>query len=99
MRVPAYSGSGPGPVDGARADEVAPPDELRAVPHLDAAEHRTRITRRDGGEVLATIRETDEGQVVPNEHVLAPIMREGLQMMTGLFWDLADNPVGPRERE
>ena len=38
---------------------------------LDAAEHRTRITRGSGGEVLATIRETDEGQVVPNEHVLA----------------------------
>jgi len=34
-------------------------------------EHRTRITRRDGGELLATIRETDEGQVVPNEHVLS----------------------------
>ena len=41
------------------------------VQNLDAAEHRTRITTRDGGEVLATIRETDEGQVVPNEHVLA----------------------------
>lgn len=41
------------------------------VQNLDAVEHRTRITRRDGGELLATIRETDEGQVVPNEHVLA----------------------------
>ncbi len=41
------------------------------VRNLDAAEHRTRITRGEGGEVLATIRETDEGQVVPNEHVLA----------------------------
>jgi len=41
------------------------------VRNLDAAEHRTRITRREGGEVVATIRETDEGQVVPNEHVLA----------------------------
>ena len=41
------------------------------VRNLDATEHRTRITRRDGGEVVATIRETDEGQVVPNEHVLS----------------------------
>ncbi|HEX5077205.1 MAG TPA: carboxypeptidase regulatory-like domain-containing protein [Gemmatimonadaceae bacterium] len=41
------------------------------VRSLDAAEHRTRITRSGTGEVLATIRETDEGQVVPNEHVLA----------------------------
>jgi len=41
------------------------------VLNLDAVEHRTRIPRRDGGEVLATIRETDEGQVVPNERVLA----------------------------
>jgi hypothetical protein len=38
---------------------------------LDAVEHRTRIVHRDVGEVLATIRETDEGQVVPNERVLA----------------------------
>lgn len=41
------------------------------VRSLDAVLHRTRIARMDGGEVLATIRETDEGQVVPNERVLA----------------------------
>jgi hypothetical protein len=41
------------------------------VRNLDAAEHRTRITRSGTGEVVGTIRETDEGQVVPNEHVLA----------------------------
>lgn len=29
-------------------------------------------------------------QHAPNEHVLAPILREGLQIMTGLFWDLAE---------
>ena len=29
-------------------------------------------------------------QHAPTEHVLAPILREGLQMMTGLFWDLAE---------
>jgi hypothetical protein len=40
------------------------------VQNLDAVEHRTRITRRGSGELLATVRETDEGQVVPNEHVL-----------------------------
>jgi acetylornithine deacetylase/succinyl-diaminopimelate desuccinylase-like protein len=33
-------------------------------------------------------------QHAPNEHVLAPILREGLQIMTGLFWDLAE-----KERE
>ncbi|MCF8468482.1 MAG: M20 family metallopeptidase [Sneathiella sp.] len=27
-------------------------------------------------------------QHAPNEHVLASIMREGLQIMTGLFWDM-----------
>lgn len=31
-------------------------------------------------------------QHAPNEHVLAPLMREGLRMMTGLFWDLGENP-------
>lgn len=41
------------------------------VRSLDAVVHRTRFTRKDTGERIATIRETDEGQVVPNEHVLA----------------------------
>ena len=41
------------------------------VRNRDATEHRTRVTRKDGGEVVATIRETDEGQVVPNDRVLA----------------------------
>ena len=27
-------------------------------------------------------------QHAPNEHVLAPLCREGLRMMTGLWWDL-----------
>lgn len=31
-------------------------------------------------------------QHAPNEHVLAPLMREGLRMMTGLFWDMGDTP-------
>ena len=29
-------------------------------------------------------------QHTPNEHVLAPLMRDGLKMMTGLFWDLGE---------
>ena len=41
------------------------------VRNQDAVEHRTRIVRRDGGELLATIRETDEGQVVPDERALS----------------------------
>ena len=41
------------------------------VQNFDAVEHRTRLTRQGTGEVLATIRETDEGQVVPNDRVLA----------------------------
>ena len=32
-------------------------------------------------------------QHAPNEHMLAPIAREGLQIMAGLFWDLG-NPEG-----
>ena len=31
-------------------------------------------------------------QHAPNEHVLDYILREGLQMMTGLFWDMGDQP-------
>ena len=31
-------------------------------------------------------------QHAPNEHVLAPLLREGLQMMTGLFWDMGEAP-------
>jgi acetylornithine deacetylase/succinyl-diaminopimelate desuccinylase-like protein len=30
-------------------------------------------------------------QHAPDEHLLAPIVREGLQLMAGLFWDLAEN--------
>jgi hypothetical protein len=41
------------------------------VRNRDALEHRTRIARLDAADPLAVIRETDEGQVVPNEHVLA----------------------------
>jgi acetylornithine deacetylase/succinyl-diaminopimelate desuccinylase-like protein len=35
-------------------------------------------------------------QHAPDEHVLAPILREGMQMMAGVFWDLgeADIPRG-----
>ena len=32
-------------------------------------------------------------QHAPNEHALGSIMREGLQMMTGLFWDLGEAGV------
>ncbi len=32
-------------------------------------------------------------QHAPDEHVLAPILREGLQLMTGLFWDLGERDV------
>ncbi len=31
-------------------------------------------------------------QHAPNEHVLDHIIREGLQMMTGLFWDMGETP-------
>ncbi len=36
-------------------------------------------------------------QHAPNEHLLAPIAREGLQIMTGIFWDLGESggPEGP----
>ena len=33
-------------------------------------------------------------QHAPDEHVLAPLMRDGLRMMTGLFWDLGDGFPG-----
>jgi acetylornithine deacetylase/succinyl-diaminopimelate desuccinylase-like protein len=29
-------------------------------------------------------------QHAPDEHLLAPVVREALQMMTGLFWDLGE---------
>jgi acetylornithine deacetylase/succinyl-diaminopimelate desuccinylase-like protein len=33
-------------------------------------------------------------QHAPNEHISGKIIREGLQMMTGLFWDIGENKVG-----
>jgi acetylornithine deacetylase/succinyl-diaminopimelate desuccinylase-like protein len=35
-------------------------------------------------------------QHAPNEHALAPILREGLQIMTGVFWDLGEEPLPMR---
>jgi len=32
-------------------------------------------------------------QHAPNEHALAPVLRQGLQIMTGLFWDLGEGDV------
>jgi acetylornithine deacetylase/succinyl-diaminopimelate desuccinylase-like protein len=32
-------------------------------------------------------------QHAPDEHLLAPVAREGLQMMAGLFWDLGEQTV------
>ena len=32
-------------------------------------------------------------QHAPDEHVLAPVLREGLQIMTGLFWDLGERGI------
>jgi hypothetical protein len=34
-------------------------------------------------------------QHAPNEHMLAPIAREGLQIMAGLFWDLGEASLRP----
>ena len=31
-------------------------------------------------------------QHAPDEHALAPLLREGLQIMTGLYWDLGESP-------
>ena len=35
-------------------------------------------------------------QHAPNEHVLEPLLREGLAIMTGLFWDMGEAPP-PRD--
>jgi len=29
-------------------------------------------------------------QHAPNEHLLAPVVREALRIMTGIFWDLGE---------
>jgi hypothetical protein len=33
-------------------------------------------------------------QHAPNEHILKPLMREGLRHVTGLYWDLGDKELG-----
>ncbi len=37
-------------------------------------------------------------QHAPNEHVLAPLMREGLAIMTGIFWDVGERSDARRRR-
>ena len=34
-------------------------------------------------------------QHAPNEHLLAPLAREGLQIMAGLYWDLGEEGLAP----
>jgi len=31
-------------------------------------------------------------QHAPNEHLLAPVVREGLRIMVGVYWDLGEKP-------
>jgi acetylornithine deacetylase/succinyl-diaminopimelate desuccinylase-like protein len=38
------------------------------------------------------------GQHAPNEHLLAPVAREALGLMAGLFWDLGDDGATMRDR-
>jgi acetylornithine deacetylase/succinyl-diaminopimelate desuccinylase-like protein len=38
-------------------------------------------------------------QHAPNEHLLGPIAREGLAIMTGLFWDLGETDSLPTRKE
>jgi acetylornithine deacetylase/succinyl-diaminopimelate desuccinylase-like protein len=33
-------------------------------------------------------------QHAPNEHILKPLMREGLRHVTGIYWDLGDKEIG-----
>lgn len=35
-------------------------------------------------------------QHAPNEHMLAPVAREALQVMAGLYWDLGEEGVPQR---
>jgi hypothetical protein len=35
-------------------------------------------------------------QHAPNEHVLGTILREGLRIMTGIFWDMGESPPALR---
>lgn len=37
-------------------------------------------------------------QHAPNEHLLAPVAKEGLRIMTGLFWDLGQPGAAPVQR-
>ena len=34
-------------------------------------------------------------QHAPNEHLLAPVAREGLRIMAGLYWDLGEEAATP----
>jgi HEPN domain-containing protein len=38
-------------------------------------------------------------QHAPDEHLLAPVAREALQLMTGLFWDLGEQAAALPRRE
>ena len=35
-------------------------------------------------------------QHAPDEHILKPLMREGMRHVTGIYWDLGDEAMGFR---
>jgi hypothetical protein len=35
-------------------------------------------------------------QHAPDEHLLAPLAREAMQLMAALFWDFGEHPAGER---
>ena len=35
------------------------------------------------------------GQHGPNEHGLAPLFREGLEIMAGIYWDIGEGKAPP----
>jgi hypothetical protein len=35
-------------------------------------------------------------QHAPNEHILRPLMREGLEIVTSVYWDIGDPEEGYR---
>ena len=93
--IPTIHGSA-----GRRPRSNAPPGKRRRSCPISAARCRTTSSSTCSGCKTIWVPHSYAGcsQHAPDEHMLAPIAREGLGLMAGLFWDLGEPDRPPIAR-
>jgi len=73
-------------------------DAVPIVPPLFRAPQKHDTSRATNQRHITSYGHSYAGclQHAPNEHMLKPLMREGLRHVTGIYWDLGDPKTGYR---